>query len=73
VPDFETNQQLVLKRPRPSLWRAVSNPSPRLRSVRENSRELEYIRETVNDNPKVLRVHGVNLSVGYEFDAEMFA
>jgi subtilisin family serine protease len=34
---------------------------------------LEYIRETLNDNPKVLRVHGVNLSVGYEFDAEMFA
>jgi subtilisin family serine protease len=27
----------------------------------------------LNDNPKLLRVHGVNLSVGYEFDAEMFA
>jgi subtilisin family serine protease len=36
-------------------------------------RALEYVRETLNDNPKVLRVHGVNLSVGYEFDAEMFA
>lgn len=36
-------------------------------------RALEYIRETLNDNPKVLRVHGVNLSVGYEFEAEMFA
>ena len=24
-------------------------------------------------DPKVLRVHGVNLSIGYEFDAEMFA
>ncbi len=36
-------------------------------------RALEYIRETVNDNPKLLRVHGANLSVGYEFDAEMFA
>jgi subtilisin family serine protease len=34
---------------------------------------LEYVREHVNDNPKLLRVHGVNLSVGYEFDAEMFA
>jgi subtilisin family serine protease len=34
---------------------------------------LEYIRERVNDNPKLLRIHGVNLSVGYEFDAEMFA
>jgi serine protease AprX len=36
-------------------------------------RALGYIRETLNDNPKVLRVQGVNLSVGYEFDAEMFA
>jgi subtilisin family serine protease len=36
-------------------------------------RALEYIRESLNDNPKLLRVHGVNLSVGYEFDAEMFA
>ncbi|MBX5462268.1 MAG: S8 family serine peptidase [Steroidobacteraceae bacterium] len=34
---------------------------------------LEYIRECINDNPKLLRVHGVNLSVGYEFDAELFA
>jgi subtilisin family serine protease len=36
-------------------------------------RALEYIREQLNDDPKVLRVHGVNLSVGYEFDAELFA
>jgi subtilisin family serine protease len=36
-------------------------------------RALEYIREKLNDDPKLLRVHGVNLSVGYEFDAEMFA
>jgi subtilisin family serine protease len=36
-------------------------------------RALVYIRETLNDNPKILRVHGVNLSVGYEFEAEMFA
>ena len=34
---------------------------------------LEYIRERINDTPKLMRVHGVNLSVGYEFDAEMFA
>jgi subtilisin family serine protease len=34
---------------------------------------LEYIRESLNDNPKIMRVHGVNLSVGYDFDAEMFA
>ena len=31
------------------------------------------MREKLNDNPKLLRVHGVNLSVGYEFDPEMFA
>jgi subtilisin family serine protease len=36
-------------------------------------RALEYVREHLNDNPKIMRVHGVNLSVGYEFDAEMFA
>jgi subtilisin family serine protease len=36
-------------------------------------RALAYIRESLNDNPKMLRVHGVNLSVGYDFDAEMFA
>jgi serine protease AprX len=34
---------------------------------------LRYIREELNDDPKLLRVHGVNLSLGYEFDAEMFA
>ena len=34
---------------------------------------LDYIREHLNDNPKLMRVHGVNLSVGYDFDAEMFA
>ena len=34
---------------------------------------LRYIRENLNDDPKLLRVHGVNLSLGYEFDAEMFA
>lgn len=36
-------------------------------------RALNYIREKVNGDPKMLRVHGVNLSLGYEFDAEMFA
>ena len=34
---------------------------------------LEYLSDKINDNPKLMRVHGVNLSVGYEFDAEMFA
>ena len=36
-------------------------------------RALAYIRRYVNRNPKLLRIHGVNLSLGYEFDAEMFA
>jgi len=34
---------------------------------------LQYIRDEVNGDPKFLRIHGVNLSLGYEFDAEMFA
>ncbi len=34
---------------------------------------LEYIRETLNDNPRKMAVHGVNMSLGYDFDAEMFA
>jgi subtilisin family serine protease len=34
---------------------------------------LCYIREKVNADPKVLRVHGVNISAGYEFNAEVFA
>jgi subtilisin family serine protease len=36
-------------------------------------RALAYIRSFVNRNPKLMRIHGVNLSLGYEFDAEMFA
>ena len=36
-------------------------------------RALAYIRESLNSDPKLLRVHGVNLSVGYEFEAELFA
>lgn len=36
-------------------------------------RALTYIREKVNGDPKISRIHGVNLSLGYEFDAEMFA
>jgi subtilisin family serine protease len=35
-------------------------------------RALNYIRDGVNGDPKMLRIHGVNLSLGYEFDAEMF-
>jgi subtilisin family serine protease len=36
-------------------------------------RALQYIREEVNGHGKLLRIHGVNLSVGYEFDARWFA
>ncbi len=36
-------------------------------------RAIEYIRTVLNAHPKVMRVHGLNLSLGYEFDAEMFA
>ncbi len=34
---------------------------------------LAYVRERLNGNRKVLRVHGVNISFGYEFDADWFA
>jgi len=36
-------------------------------------RAMRYIREDVNGDPKILRIHGVNISIGYDFDAEMFA
>jgi serine protease AprX len=36
-------------------------------------RALQYVREKVNGHGKLLRIHGVNLSVGYEFDARWFA
>lgn len=36
-------------------------------------RALQYIREEVNGHGKLLRIQGVNLSVGYEFDAKWFA
>ena len=36
-------------------------------------RALQYIRQKVNGEGKIQRIHGVNLSVGYEFDAKWFA
>ena len=36
-------------------------------------RALEYVRKDVNGYGKLLRVHGVNLSLGYEFDPKWFA
>jgi subtilisin family serine protease len=36
-------------------------------------RALEYVRKDVNAYGKLLRVHGVNLSLGYEFDPKWFA
>jgi serine protease AprX len=36
-------------------------------------RALEYVRRDVNGYGKLLRIHGVNLSVGYEFDPKWFA
>ena len=41
--------------------------------VSDIMRALVYVRDELNDDPKMLRVHGVNLSVGYDFDAQMFA
>jgi subtilisin family serine protease len=34
---------------------------------------LQYVREVANDNGKVMRIHGVNISLGYEFNARWFA
>jgi len=34
---------------------------------------LEYVRKHINGQSKLMRVQGVNLSVGYEFDAKWFA
>lgn len=36
-------------------------------------RALKYLREEVNGDGRLMRVHGVNLSVGYEFDARWYA
>jgi serine protease AprX len=36
-------------------------------------RALEYVRKELNGSGKLLRVHGVNLSIGYEFDPKWFA
>jgi serine protease AprX len=34
---------------------------------------LAYVREVNGDSPESMRIHGVNLSLGYEFDPEWFA
>lgn len=36
-------------------------------------RALYYVRDQINGNGKIMRVHGVNLSLGYEFDPQWFA
>ncbi len=36
-------------------------------------RALRYVRAKINGDGKMQRIHGVNLSVGYEFDARWFA
>lgn len=41
--------------------------------VRDVMRALYNVREHFTDDPKTLRIHGVNLSVGYDFDAQIFA
>jgi subtilisin family serine protease len=34
---------------------------------------LSYVREVNGDSPQSMRIHGVNLSIGYEFDPQWFA
>jgi serine protease AprX len=42
-------------------------------SMTNVTRALKYIREEVNGGGKLMQVHGVNISVGYEFDARWYA
>jgi serine protease AprX len=42
-------------------------------SMTNITRALKYIREDVNGDGKLMQIHGVNLSVGYEFDARWYA
>jgi serine protease AprX len=42
-------------------------------SMTNVTRALRYIREEVNGDGKLMQVHGVNISVGYEFDARWYA
>lgn len=42
-------------------------------SMTNITRALKYIREDINGDGKLLQVHGVNLSVGYDFDARWYA
>ena len=44
-----------------------------VRAVLERAPRAAYVREEINGYGKLLRVHGVNLSLGYEFDPEWFA
>jgi serine protease AprX len=37
------------------------------------TRALKYIRTEVNGDGKLMQIHGVNISVGYEFDARWYA
>jgi subtilisin family serine protease len=36
-------------------------------------RAMRYVREELNDDGRRLRVHGINLSLGYDFNAKAFA
>src|SRR5690606_27415009 len=83
-PPSDAHRQLLERRVvRPHSLRGVA-PGCRLVSLRvldDNGqgrtsdiiRALQYLLDEVNGDPRLLRVHGVNLSVGYEFDAELFA
>ena len=42
-------------------------------SMTNVTRALKYIREEVNGDGKIMQVQGVNISVGYEFDARWYA
>ena len=82
-PDSDRRRLLQRRDVKPQSLRGVA-PGCRLVSLRvlddagrgrtsDIIRALQYLLDEVNGDPRLLRVHGVNLSVGYEFDAELFA
>jgi serine protease AprX len=82
--DTSTNQVagIELRKVDPALLAGVA-PKVKLVSLKVLSdsvdsssnvlRALQYIREKVNGEGKLMRIQGVNLSLGYEFDAKWFA
>jgi subtilisin family serine protease len=53
--------------------KVLDNKDPSPPSMIRVMAALRYVRQLNGDNDKVTRIHGVNLSLGYEFDPQWFA